>query len=739
VAALLFVLLESPSVTLRRGWPWATAAFLTLVSFFWLLTGQVQSARDLYAQFFPETYVLIERWRALEVPLWLPNERLGQPFLALLYTQALYPPRVLTGLLFGHVVGPNVMHVLHVGWAFAGMFFAVRRLGASRAGAVVSAAGWAFSPFFVELSQNLAYSATASWAGWALWACDAVVRSPTWRRVAVLAAVQAATFHAGAPEMWVWQAVMVSLVAASARAPRRAVAWCVVAVVWAACGFAVVALPAGELALEWTDPRAPAEGLTAWSMSWQQLVSIAVPDADFPRALPFFGADQRFFFTLLLGPGVVLLAAVGCRRRRLRPVVVLGMVCGVLALGAHLLPATWLLSLPPFRFFRFPVKYGVGLLFALGVLAGPGLKRLTALHRRGASGPWLSGTVGVAVGLVLASKLFDDVREGFVRGAGWVALSAVVFVLLWQLRRREGWVVGWLLLEAQVMPRRHWPPAPAGRFFTPSSIAATIRSEPHGRVSVRVDVDDPGTPWCFTEDENDEAERVVLDSRQRLSVLRYLEEGLRATGGYGFRDPWRLARAFQQGQGAFQLAGVTHLVRPAGQPLSFQGPSPSRTAIDDLWLWRSADAFPRGWVVHQTTVVADDEAFGLVRRRERLSSRAPIASGPTLDDDVPVGCRSTVDTTELRAEHVRQQAFSCARGVVVLADAWFPGWQVSVDGVRADPLRTYGFLRGVEVSAGTHQIDWAYHPLTFRVGLWLSAGAWLAMVVVLLKTRGKPR
>jgi len=718
----------------KRAWPFAGALLLAVASFHWLLRGQVQAARDLYAQFFPETFVLVERWRALEVPLWLPQERLGQPFLALLYTQVFYLPRVVTGLIFGHVVGPNVMHVFHCGWAFLGAYLALRQTGRSRAAAFVGGAGWGFSPFFVELSQNLAFASTAAWAGWTFWAVDGLVRRPSLRRIALLAAVQAASFHAGAPEMWLWQALLVLVVAAFSRRARRAF-WLVTgAGAWAALGFAVVALPAAELVLAWTDPTAPAGGLLEWSMSWQQLVSIAVPDADFPRAAPFFGADQRFFFTLLLGPTLVGTAVVGARRRRPAPLVALAVLCGVLALGAHLLPAQWLLQLPPFRFFRFPVKYAAGLLFALSMLAGFGVDRLLALGRRHPAHlrAVTASALGGAAGLVIATVAFSGVRDGFVSGSRWTLLSVVVAALLLQLRVRTVGLVSWLALELLVMPRRVWPPAPAARFLEPSPIAAVIRSEPHGRVSIRVDMDDPGTPWCSTPDADDEADGVVLDSRKRLSVLRYLEEGLRSTSGYGFRDPWRLARAFEQGPAAFQLAGVSHFVRNAGEPLRFDGPTPSRTAIDDLWLWRSPNALPRGWVAHRAPLMTDAEAFAELGRHPRAPADLVPVDRAVVVAPAPPGCASTVQTAEERPELVTQRVDACASAVVVLADAWFPGWAVEIDGVEAPPLRAWGFLRGVAVPAGKHLVTWRYRPWTFRLGAWLSVGAWLALAAVLV-------
>jgi hypothetical protein len=696
---------------------------LWTASFFWLFFGRVQGARDLYAQFFPETYFLLERLKAGELPLWLPHERLGQPFLALLYTQVFYPPRIVTAFVFGHIVGPNAMHAFHCAWAFVGVFLALRSSGRTRAAAFVGGAAWGFSPFFVELGQNLAVASTASWAGFTWWATQRVLARPSLVRSAVLAGVLGLAFHAGSPEMWLWQGMLVGFAVVSR--PRAQARWVLLSVAWSVALSAVVALPALELVREWTVPGTSVEGLLEWSMSWPQLMSIAIPDADFPRADPFFGKDQRFFFTLLLGPMTVVLAACGALRRRAWPLVALALLCVVLGVGSNVADGR-LVLLPPFRFFRFPVKHAVGALFAVSVLAGHGFDALRALRRRGEAATFVALVFGLVLGLFIASRTMSDLRSGFVQGMTWVALSVGVGGGLVLVKRWLGASIPlWLTVELIAMPRRHWSSAPATRFEAPSSIAQTIRDERGGRVSIRVDVEDPGTPWCVPEDPEIEAERVVLDSRKRLSVLRFIEEDLRSTSGYGFRDPIRLTRAFAQGKVAYQLAGVTHLVRNAAVPLRFSGPTPSRTDIDDVWLWRMDDSMPRGWAVQRAKVMSDDDALAslstLAIAEETVVSamHLPLSGAP---------CMSDVETTEERPEVVTQRTRLCANSVVVLADSWFPGWTVQVDGQTREPVRTYGFLRGVFVPAGEHLIEWRYEPQSFRWGALVSMGGLLLMV-----------
>jgi hypothetical protein len=51
-------------------------------------------------------------------------------------------------------------------------------------------------------------------------------------------------------------------------------------------------------------------------------------------------------------------------------------------------------------------------------------------------------------------------------------------------------------------------------------------------------------------------------------------------------------------------------------------------------------------------------------------------------------------------------------GIVVLHDLFYPGWEVRVDGRQQPVLHANILFRGVEVPAGRHRIEFAFHPLS---------------------------
>jgi hypothetical protein len=67
-------------------------------------------------------------------------------------------------------------------------------------------------------------------------------------------------------------------------------------------------------------------------------------------------------------------------------------------------------------------------------------------------------------------------------------------------------------------------------------------------------------------------------------------------------------------------------------------------------------------------------------------------------------------------------------GILVLTDAFYPGWKVFVDGKEQTIRRANYLFRGVELPAGAHQVEFVYDPLSFKIGLIVS----LLTVVLLI-------
>ena len=77
---------------------------------------------------------------------------------------------------------------------------------------------------------------------------------------------------------------------------------------------------------------------------------------------------------------------------------------------------------------------------------------------------------------------------------------------------------------------------------------------------------------------------------------------------------------------------------------------------------------------------------------------------------------------------------SSAPAVLVLAEAWYPGWQAKVNGQPAPSFPVNGWMRGVVVPGGNSEVVWQYGSRWFTAGCALGAAA-LAVVLIALWRR----
>ncbi len=180
---------------------------------------------------------------------------------------------------------------------------------------------------------------------------------------------------------------------------------------------------------------------------------------------------------------------------------------------------------------------------------------------------------------------------------------------------------------------------------------------------------------------------------------------------------------------------------------------------EDWILVRNKSAYPRAWLVHAARIVApatDPESRGNLFR-QIVYQNDPIWSDPgrPVYDPHELAWIETDDPTSLRGfiasvpvepgESVAVARNDPGRveliaqlnrpGLVILADAFFPGWRLTIDGQPATILRANRLMRVAAVWPGRHVLVYTYDPWSFRMGVMLSAApgvASLATVVIRL-------
>jgi hypothetical protein len=184
-----------------------------------------------------------------------------------------------------------------------------------------------------------------------------------------------------------------------------------------------------------------------------------------------------------------------------------------------------------------------------------------------------------------------------------------------------------------------------------------------------------------------------------------------------------------------QLDNAAAMVSP---PLALVSASPDR----DVRIYENQQALPRARFVASTIVVPDPErllhrlAFGDDDLSQVALLEAPPPSGFAGEAGPPP--QGTAEIVADAPEHVTVRVHAPRRGFLVLADQYFAGWHVTVNGASAPIMRANYLFRAVEVPAGESTVEFRYAPASVRIGAAITGAVLLGVMLIgLLRWRGR--
>jgi hypothetical protein len=224
--------------------------------------------------------------------------------------------------------------------------------------------------------------------------------------------------------------------------------------------------------------------------------------------------------------------------------------------------------------------------------------------------------------------------------------------------------------------------------------------------------------------------------------------GLREWGGISPIRPrmWMEFDTYAAEDVRFKLLGVDYLVSwkmdPStreGLPLAAQtlyhGPAPA----GDAKVYRLPFTAQRAWLAGKLQRTASpEEQWQLLRAPgfDALGTALVDAAAPAL---LPSIGSAQVNSDQPGALELTVQ--SAAPGLLVVSEAWYPGWMASVNGAAWLPsIPVSGFVQGVALpGAGTHTVQLQYRPPALLWGAVLSLLGIALAVLPLLRRKPGPR
>lgn len=757
-----------------------------------LLGGSVYHMDDAADGYYPSRVAVMRALSEGKLPAWERNASSGWPLIADPYYGTFYPPNVLfAGALFGPVRGLGVSIALHTLVAGLGMYLLLRRRKLAPAAALLGAASLAFSGFMVVRIRHIIFPQMLAYLPLVLCGVEGFLQTRRRRELVLIAAALALSILCGALPLVPYAAILLTaytvlrVLGAEPRWRGRIAALVPIGLA-ALCG---LLLASAQLAPTIAHlPQSP----RALGTSFQFASSYAWPDPRYLATLllpDLFGGELRHEWFgrynhwemagFYVGAWVVLLAPLGAlgspapgsalRRRspELLGLLAVSVVAALLSFGDKTpLHRFFFDHVPLYAALRCPTRALVMWLIAGPILAAEALAQLSAepvlQRRRG---------LAVAAVLVLAAGAcgFYVLRHGvhpapvaatrraFAHLALVVGLGGALLLLRRAgVLRAQAAALGLALLtlgECVALGRTWVQPRPADwapgteRFAALDWILAQPRGPSEDRMSPVAEGPFRLLNVGMTYD------RESASGYDSLLIWRYahlhwilntgapyphkkLEHDLAATVVKNWASP------------LVDLLNIRYVIAPRPlQPhwierFSPRPGAPLHARHEPVWdpqlrVYENPRALPRAFVLFDAEVHTDDGAHAralaaLDPRKKVLLDAAPVPP-PIGDGRALVPAR----IVEAARDRLRIEAAIEAPGVLVVADAYYPGWTATVDGQPVPLLRADYAFRGVALPAGRHVVEMRYRSRPVELGLLLSGGGLLLLLVLGLLPRGR--
>lgn len=146
-----------------------------------------------------------------------------------------------------------------------------------------------------------------------------------------------------------------------------------------------------------------------------------------------------------------------------------------------------------------------------------------------------------------------------------------------------------------------------------------------------------------------------------------------------------------------------------------------------LEVYENARALPRAWLASSAVALTDAQILDVVRGGALPDGSAWDPRSTALVEN-PLGLKfggelhegASANVVKYEPNRLTVKTNATAPSLLVLSENHYPGWRAYVDGRRVEIARVNYNLRGVELPAGEHTVEFVYVPLSVLTGLAVS-------------------
>jgi len=147
------------------------------------------------------------------------------------------------------------------------------------------------------------------------------------------------------------------------------------------------------------------------------------------------------------------------------------------------------------------------------------------------------------------------------------------------------------------------------------------------------------------------------------------------------------------------------------------------------------EANGNAWFVDSLKVVEDDNAAILALNDINTQSTAIIKSiyQDSLDQlKFQTDSLSSIELTDYKLNHLTYKSINKFEGLAVFSEVYYPkGWQAYIDGEPTEHLQVNYTLRGLQIPAGEHKIEFKFEPSVIKTGSRISLAGHIIFILII--------
>lgn len=737
---------------------------------------------DVTLKFYPWQVLVRDSLSRGHFPLWNPFIFAGTPLFANAESAALDPVNLL-GCLFEHNDSYGIRAILRMWLAGLGMFLFVRSLGASRAGSLVSSVTFMFSGSMV-VWLNYPVGAALCWLPWLFFVCERVVTSgrPIWAAsIALILAVQIMGGHyqtvfIGLLACSLYVLARLLVLWREAHNLRQLITLGMLFAVGILIGLLLTGVQLVPFS-EWLDQTNEIKSRLAHK-NWQLIHPSFIPSAIMAATSiwvpnmfgnPTWGSTVSFLYsnyieeTLYVGiaPLVMALIAIGSVRKHTRwpvrceinisawrpTIIILAMLASVFLAFAVQLPFFDLVTyLPVFNVVAVP-RYRFIFTVCVAALAGfgadillyrlPDSGFLRRLERWILIGSILTASLLLAIAFLLMNsgeffRAFGRIRDQYalLRWAFSPTNSEMYFPVAvgvafagWILSLRHRWLsfqratavlIVLVFVDLFIFGSKFNPSLPSEAVFPEPPAVRFIKAHQEESEPVRImalNNDMPantGTPFGLMDVSGSD-----FPPSNYVELTRLFGAELFGTNRIYFSE---IKPVF------LDMLNVCYLI-VSEKDGDFVTSALRKVYTDTgVAVFQNARCLPRAYMVYTVQVVAGEEETLKELASPEFDPHRQVVLNEFPSLVLPPSLPQTGDVhiVEYLPEYIDIEVETFSPGLLVISDAYYPGWQAWVDGQPAKIYRANHALRAVEISPGKHRVEFRYLPTSLQLGFLLS-------------------